>query len=97
MAHFPALTWPWLCPQDVCLPEFHAGLMSLGIELDLDNAQAVMDVLDNNSDGHIDILELGQRIAAYRRKRRAFAAKILTRVFEYIRKTNASATRIFSR
>ena len=70
MAHFPALTWPWPCPQDVCLPEFHAGLLSLGIELDLDNAQAVMDVLDNNSDGHIDILELGQRIAAYRRKRR---------------------------
>ena len=79
------------------MAEFHAGLTSLGIELDLDNAQAVMDVLDNNSDGHIDILELGLRIAAYRRKRRAFTAKILTRVFEYIRKTNASATRIFSR
>ena len=35
-----------------------AGLTGLGIDLDLDNAQAVMDVLDNNSDGHIDILEL---------------------------------------
>ena len=41
--------------------------------------------------------ELSARLAAYRRKRRTFVAKVFNQCFEYIHKSGHSATQVFSR
>ena len=77
--------------------EFHDALLAIGIQQSERTARQVMRELDMDQDGDISLAELTARLTSYRRKRRAFAAKVLSNVFDFINKTNASATRIFSR
>ena len=84
---------------DLSVREFHEVLTRVGITLKLQQARDVMTELDMDHAGELELTtaELSARLASYRRRRRAFAAKVLSGVFAYIKKTNASATRIFAR
>lgn len=79
------------------IAEFHDALLAIGIQQSEQQAQNAMGELDMDKDGNMSLAELTARLSTYRRKRRAFASKVLSDIFEFIRKTNASATRIFSR
>ena len=77
--------------------EFHKALLGLGIPHSQEAADAVVDELDMDGDASISLTELSAQLAAYRRKRRRFVAKVFQQCFEYIHKTRQSATQIFSR
>lgn len=82
---------------DLTTEEFHKALLGLGIPHSQEAADAVVDELDMDGDASISPTELSAQLAAYRRKRRAFVAKVFQQCFEYIHKTQQSATQIFSR
>lgn len=79
------------------ITEFHETLLAIGIRHSEDTAREVMKELDMDDDGDISLAELTARLTTFRRKRRAYATKVLARVFDYIDKTHASLTRIFAR
>ena len=82
---------------DLTANELHEALVALGIPHSQEAAEAVMDELDMDDSDSVSLSELSARLAAYRRKRRAFVAKVFNQCFEYIHKSGHSATQVFSR
>ena len=82
---------------DLTANELHKALVGLGIPHSPETVAAVMDELDMDDDDSISLSELSARLAAYRRKRRAFVAKVFHQCFEYIHKSGQSVTHLFSR
>ena len=78
------------------LDEFHQALNSLGIEITHEAASEVMDELDMDGGGDLELKELTAKLDAYRRGRRAFAARVLGGVLEYTERTKTSVTRVFA-
>jgi calmodulin len=77
--------------------EFHDALLAIGIQQSERSAREALKELDMDGDGNMALTELTAHLSEHRRKRRTFAAKVLSEIFDFIDKTNASATRIFAR
>ena len=86
--------------DDLSVQEFHGALTRIGIKASLRTAREIMtelamDRIHNRQE--LTAAEVNVRLETYRRKRRAFASKVLNDVFAQIQKTKACATRIFAR
>lgn len=84
---------------DLSVQEFYGVLTRIGIKASLRTAREIMTELamDRHNQLELTAAELNVRLETYRRKRRAFALKVLCDVFAHIHKTKACATRIFAR
>ena len=82
---------------DLTADEFHEALLSLDISHKKETVAAVIEELDMDGDATITLTELSAQLAVYRRKRRAFVAKVFNQCFEHIHTSGHSATQIFSR
>ena len=56
----------------------------------------VMEELDMDGEGNLDLHELSQSLDQFRRQRRAFASETLQEVLNYIEHTRQSVSRIFA-
>jgi Ca2+-binding EF-hand superfamily protein len=82
----------WLDPV-----EFHAALLRIGIHCTEFAARAAMDELDVDGDRSLQLSELVDHLNEHQRQRRVFATTVLGNICDYVRKTNTSVVRVFSR
>ena len=76
-------------------PELRAALGSLGLALSATAMENVMRELDGDGGGTLSVHEVAERVEAFHRQRRAFAARALGGVLGEVNRKKLSVGRLF--
>ena len=76
--------------------EFGRGLTEVGIRVSELAARAAMDELDLDGDRSLQVNELVSSLEEFSRQRRVFAATVLGRICDHVKKTRSSMVQLFA-